>query len=327
VKTTAAKTVAILGTRYGNLAIEQQMLGPLGVQLVESPGQSEAEIVRAAATAHVIVCGGAPKVTAAVIRQLPGLKAIIRAGIGVDTIDLAECSRRGVYVANIPDYCVEEVATHALALILNWERKLPTAQRAIAAGRWDMTALRPLQSPRDRVLGLLGFGRIARALCRMSRVIGFQVWANDPYVDKSRIQKGGAKPVSLNRLVRGADFISLHLPLTAKTRHIMNEARLRQMKATAYLINTARGELIDEKALQHALETGRIAGAGLDVMEHEPPSYDHPLRVLERAVVTPHCAWYTERSQKALREKACAEVIRVLRGGVPKNVVNKPALR
>jgi D-3-phosphoglycerate dehydrogenase len=161
----------------------------------------------------------------------------------------------------------------------------------------------------------------------MSRVIGFQVWANDPYVDKSRIQKGGAKPVSLNRLVRGADFISLHLPLTAKTRHIMNEARLRQMKATAYLINTARGELIDEKALQHALETGRIAGAGLDVMEHEPPPYDHPLRVLERAVVTPHCAWYTERSQKALREKACAEVIRVLRGGVPKNIVNKPALR
>lgn len=326
-KTTTAKTVAILGTRYGNLAIEQQMLRPFGVELVESPGQSETEILRAATGAHIIVCGGAPKITAAVIRQLPRLKAIIRSGIGVDTIDLAECTRRRIYVANIPDYCVEEVATHALTLILNWSRKLPPAQRAIEGGRWDIAALRPLQSPRDQVLGLLGFGRIARALCRLSRAVGFHVWASDPYVDKSRIQKSGAEPVSLKRLVRGADFISLHLPLTAKTRHMINEERLREMKATAILINTARGELIDEKALQHALETGRIGGAGLDVMEHEPPQSDHPLRLLQNAVITPHCAWYTERSQKALREKACAEVIRVLRGGIPKNVVNKAALR
>jgi D-3-phosphoglycerate dehydrogenase len=327
VETPTAKTVAILGTRYGNLAIEERMLRPLGVQLVESPGQSEAEIVRAAAGAQVIVCGGAPKITAAVIRQLPRLKAIIRSGIGVDTIDLAECTRRGVHVANIPDYCIEEVATHALTLILSWSRKLPMAQRTLESGRWDIAALRPLQSSRDQVLGLLGFGRIARALCRMSRAIGFQVWANDPYIDKSRIQKSGAEPVSLKRLVRGADFVSLHLPLTAKTRHIINEERLREMKATAILINTARGELVDEKALQHALQTGRIGGAGLDVMEHEPPQSDHPLRLLQSAVITPHCAWYTERSQKALREKACAEVIRVLRRGVPKNVVNKAALR
>jgi D-3-phosphoglycerate dehydrogenase len=326
VKTTA-KTVAILGTRYANLAIEQQRLGALGVRLVESPAQSEAEIVRAAAGAHVIVCGGAPKITSAVLRQLPDLKAIIRSGIGVDTIDLGACSRRGVCVANVPDYCIEEVATHALTLILNWSRKLPVAQRAIKDGRWDISALRPLQSPRDQILGLLGFGRIARTLCRMSRVIGFQVWAHDPYVDKSRIQKNGAQPVSLAGLIRGADFISLHLPLTPKTRHIINAARLRQMKATAYLINTARGDLIDERALQHALETNQIAGAGLDVMEHEPPQNNRHLGLSERAVVTPHCAWYTERSQRVLREKACAEVIRVLRGGVPKNIVNKPALR
>lgn len=294
---------------------------------MQSPGQSEAEILRAAAGARIIVCGGAPKITAAVIRQLPSLKAVIRSGIGVDTIDLVECSRRGVYVANVPDYCIEEVATHALSLILNWARKLPKAQRATESGRWDIAPLRPLQSPRDQVLGLLGFGRIAQALCRLSRAVGFQVWANDPYIDSSRIQKSGAKPVSLMRLIRGADFVSLHLPLTVKTRHIINEARLRQMKPTAYLINTARGELIDEKALQQALEKGRIAGAALDVMEHEPPEPDHPLRLLDGAVITPHCAWYTERSQKTLREKTCAEVIRVLRGGVPRNIVNKPSLR
>ena len=317
--------MAILGTRYGNLAIEQRMLRPLGVKLVESAGQDDAEIVRAAAAAQVIMCGGAPKITAAVIRQLPNLQAIIRSGIGVDTIDLNECTERGIYVANIPDYCIEEVATHALTLILNASRKLVTARRLIENGGWTISDLRPLHSPRDQVLGLLGFGRIAQALCRMARAIGFQVWSSDPYVAKSRMQKRGAKPVSLIRLVRGADFISLHLPLTAKTRHIIDEARLREMKPTAYLINTARGELIDEQALQHALETGRIGGAALDVLEHEPPSSEHPLR--RSAVITPHCAWYTERSQQALREKACTEVIRVLRGAVPKNVVNKAALR
>ena len=153
------------------------------------------------------------------------------------------------------------------------------------------------------------------------------MWANDPYVEKSRIQKRGAKPVSLKRLVRGADFISLHLPLTPKTRHIIDAEQLKKMKPTTYLVNTARGELIDEKALQAALNRGWLAGAALDVMEKEPPNPDHPLRTMKNLILTPHCAWYTERSQKELRKKACAEVIRVLRGGIPKNLVNKGALR
>jgi D-3-phosphoglycerate dehydrogenase / 2-oxoglutarate reductase len=327
VKRSTRKKVAVLGARYGDLVVERRMLDPLRVDLSESRGATEDEIVAASERAQVILCGGAPKISAAVIRRLPELKAVVRYGIGVDTVDLAECTNRGIYVANVPDYCIDEVATHALTLILSWSRKLPIAQRTIKSGQWDIAALRPLQSPRDQVLGLLGFGRIAQALCRMSRAIGFQVWANDPYVEKSRIQKRGAKPVSLKRLVRGADFISLHLPLTPKTRHIIDAERLREMKATSYLINTARGELVDEKALQHALVEGRIGGAGLDVMEHEPPERDHPLRFLKNVVITPHYAWYTERSQKELREKACAEVIRVLHGGIPKNLVNKAALR
>jgi len=326
VKTTAAKTVAILGTRYNNLATEKQMLGPLGVQLVESPGQSEAEIVRAAAGAQVILCGGAPKITAAVIRRLPELKAIVRAGIGVDSVDLQECTRRGIYVANIPDYCVKEVSTHALTLILAWARKLPVARAITQAGRWEVAPLKPLQSPRDLVLGLMGFGRIAQCLCRMARAIGFQVWASDPYVSKTLVLKKGAQPVTLKRLIRGADFVSLHLPLTAKTRRIISSARLKEMKRTAYLVNTARGELIDELALRDALRARWIAGAALDVMEHEPPASDHPLAEMSNVVITPHCAWYTERSQQELRVKSCLEVIRVLRGRVPTNLVNKAVL-
>jgi D-3-phosphoglycerate dehydrogenase len=327
VKRSTPKKVAVLGARYGDLSVERRALAPLGVDLSESAGRTEEEIIAASEGAEVILCGGAPKITAAVIRQLPELKAVVRYGIGVDTVDLTECTKRGIYVANVPDYCIDEVATHALTLILNWSRKLPIAQQAIKSGAWDIAPLRPLESPRDQVLGLVGFGRIAQALCRMSRAIGFQVWAHDPYVGKSRIQKKGAKPVSLKQLVRGADFISLHLPLTAKTRHIINAQTLRQMKTTSCLINTARGELVDQDALQQALMDGRIGGAGLDVMEHEPPKGDHPLRFSERIVITPHCAWYTNRSQMELRQKACAEVIRVLRGAVPKHLVNKIALR
>jgi D-3-phosphoglycerate dehydrogenase len=323
----ARKKVAVLGARYGDLHIERRVLRPLGVELSESSGTTEDDIIAASEGAQVILCGGAPKINAAVIRRLPELKAVVRYGIGVDAVDLAECTKRGIYVANVPDYCIDEVATHALTLILNWSRKLPIAQQTTKSGKWDIAPLRPLESPRDQVLGLVGFGRIAQALCRMSRAIGFQVWAHDLYLEKSRIQKRGAKSVSLNRLIRGADFISLHLPLTAKTRHIIDAQRLRQMKGTSYLINTARGELVDENALQHALVEGRIGGAALDVMEHEPPGSEHPLRSSERVVITPHCAWYTQRSQKELRQKACAEVIRVLRGGSPKNLVNKGALR
>jgi D-3-phosphoglycerate dehydrogenase len=327
VKRTARKKVAVIGARYGDLTVETRALAPLGVELSESAGRTEEEIIAGSEGAEVILCGGAPKITAAVVRRLPQLKAVVRYGIGVDTVDLAECTKRGIYVANVPDYCIGEVATHALTLILNWSRKLPIAQQTIKSGAWDIASLRPLESPRDQVLGLVGFGRIAQALCRMSRAIGFQVWAHDPYVGKSRIQKKGAKPVSLRQLVRGADFISLHLPLTARTRHIINAQTLREMKATSFLINTARGELVDEEALQDALMDGRIGGAGLDVMEHEPPKSDHPLRFSERVVITPHCAWYTKRSQMELRQKACAEVIRVLRGGVPKHLVNKESLR
>jgi D-3-phosphoglycerate dehydrogenase len=130
----------------------------------------------------------------------------------------------------------------------------------------------------------------------------------------------------LKRLVRGSDFISLHLPLTAKTRHIIDQKMLAEMKPTSYLINTARGELVDGAALSEALKNGAIAGAALDVLEEEPPPLDHPLRSMDNVIITPHCAWYTERSQKVLREKACAEVIRVLRGGIPKNVVNREVL-
>jgi D-3-phosphoglycerate dehydrogenase len=318
--------IAILGARYGNLDVERHLLGRFRVNLLQADGRDEAEIIAASQDASIIVCGGAPEITPSVLRQLPKLTAVVRSGIGVDSIDLAECTRRGIYVANVPDYCVQEVATHAFALILTWARKLPLGRRITKNGQWDIAPLRPLQSPRDQILGLLGFGRIAQALCRMARAVGFQIWVSDPYLAKDRVRKKRAAPVALSRLIAKSDFISLHLPLTPETRHIIDAKRLQSMKPTAYLINTARGELVDENALRHALEKRWIAGAALDVMEREPPQSDHPLRRMRDVIITPHCAWYTERAQQELREKACAEVIRLLRGKAPKNLVNKDIL-
>jgi len=326
VKRSAKKKVAFLGTRYGELAVEHRLLRPFAALLVQAQGQSEAEIINAAHDAQVIVCGGAPKITAAVLRRLPTLKAVVRAGIGIDSIDIEACTRRGIYVVNVPDYCVEEVATHTLTLILSWARKIPASQLITSGGDWNLAPLKPLQSARDLVLGLVGFGRIAQRLCHMARAVGFQVMATDPYVAKSRIHDKGARPVSLNALIRLSDFVTLHLPLSAKTRHIINAERIAKMKRTAYLVNTARGELIDQKALTTALKRGRLAGAALDVMEPEPPTRNHPLRTMENLILTPHCAWYTERSQDELRRRACSEVSRVLRGEVPRNVVNRETM-
>ncbi len=321
------KKVAVLGARYGDLNIEKEMLARLGVRLVEGVGNEEEETLSVCRDAEVILCGGAPKIRASLIRRLPRLKAIVRYGIGIDTIDLDEATRRGVYVVNVPDYCIEEVATHAMTLVLAWARKLPVACRGTTNGRWDIGPLRTLESPRDSILGLIGFGRIAQSVARMARAIGFQVWAADPYVKKHFIQRKGVKPTPLKRLIRSADFISLHLPLNSTTHHLLGAQALRLMKPTAYLINSARGGLVDEKALLQALKERWIGGAALDVMENEPWVVNSLLRGLDNLIVTPHCAWYTERSQKELRRKACAEVIRVLRGVTPKIVVNLEVLR
>ena len=315
-----------MGARFGELNIETEILSPLGVELVEGSGKGEAETLSICKDAQVILCGGSPQIRATLIRGLTRLKAIVRYGIGVDTIDLAEATRRGIYVANVPDYCIEEVAAHTMALILSWVRKLPIAQKSTQDGKWDVTLLKPLQSPKDLTLGLVGFGRIAQTIARMARGIGFQVCAADPYVKKKDMLKKRVQPLPLKRLMGSAHFISLHLPLNPKTYHLIGTEMLRLMKPTAYLVNTARGGLVDEKALKQALQEGWIAGAALDVMEEEPWPPDSPLREVDNLIVTPHAAWYTERAQKNLREKACAEVLRVLGGRVPKNLVNPEVL-
>ena len=316
--------VAVVGARFGDVGIEREVLRGVA-DVVEGPGASPEEFVATAAGAAGVLLGTGARCTAEVLERLPGCRAVVRYGIGVDNVDVAAAARRGIAVANVPDYCVNEVADHTLALILAGTRKLAVGWEAARAGRWGLAALRPLPASRDLSVGLVGFGKIARAVARRVRACGFRLLAADPYVAAEAMRRLGAAKVELPALLESADVVSLHLPLTGETRHLIGLAELRVMKPTALLVNTARGGLVDEAALAAALAEGRLAGAALDVLEEEPPRPDHPLLGLDRVLVTPHAAWFSERAERELRRRAAAEVRRVLRGRPPRHPVGPPA--
>lgn len=306
--------MAVLGTRFGALTIEAEELGPLGVELVQCPGLSNEAILDVAAGAVAILAGSPPRFGREVLARLTGCRAIVRYGVGVETIDLEAAARHGIVVANVPDYCAEEVATHTMALALACDRRLLPAQRLTATGRWELAPLRPLTSTEAQVLGLVGFGRIGQAVARKARAFGFTLLVYDPYAAAATLDAVGAARVELPELLRRSDIVCLHTPLTPTTHHLIDAAALALMKPTASLVNTSRGGLVDETALAAALREGRIAAAALDVLEQEPPPAGHPLLQEERALVTPHMAWYTEQATERMRRLACHEVARVLRG-------------
>ncbi len=314
--------VAVLGARFGALNVEKEELEHLGVRIVASPGVTPEEIVEIAGDATAILAGSGPKFSRAVLAQLPACRAIVRYGVGTETIDMAAATEMGIMVANVPDYCVDEVATHTMALILAGVRKLLDAHRSATAGQWQIAGVRPLFSTENQVLGLVGFGRIGQAVARKAQVFGFQILVFDPYVSVEQAAAGGGTRVELNELLARADVISLHSPLTPGTLHLINAAALQQMKPTAFLVNASRGGLVDEEALLQALNEGQIAGAALDVLENEPAPADHPLFQSERCLVTPHMAWYSEQSIERMRRLASKQVARVLVGRLPTTLVN-----
>ena len=242
-------------------------------------------------------------------------RIIVRYGIGVDNVALEAARRRGIVVANVPDYCVDEVADHALALMLAVLRRVVPAHRVVRDGRWDVTVMAGVRRLRELTLGVVGFGRIGRTVGTKASALGMRVVAYDPWVPAEAIRSAGAQPVSLDELLAQADVVTLHCPLTPETRHLLGAAQLARMKPTAYLVNTSRGELVDADALAEALRSGKLAGAALDVLPQEPPPAGHPLLSLDNVVVTPHVAWYSEDSLVELRTKAAQQVREVLLGG------------
>lgn len=261
-------------------------------------------------------------VTGTEIGQLPSLRVIATPSVGFDHIDLDAATRRGVWVCNVPDYCVEEMADHTLALLLSLVRGVVELDRSVRAGRWSHDAADALRRISDVTLGVIGFGRIGRALASRAQALSMEVVAYDPLVPKSEMTAAGVSPSSLEDLLRRCTAISLHAPLTAETRGLIGPAELALLPEGAYVVNAARAGLVDIDALLHALECGRLGGVALDVLEVEP-SRDSPAPVAARLVVTPHAGWYSERAEKAVFRRAAESVRDALAGRRPEGALNE----
>lgn len=269
----------------------------------------------------MILTTSAP-MTAEVIKQLQRCKMILRYGIGVDTIDLAAAAARRIPVVNIPDYGVNVVADHTVGLLLASVRKIPQVIAHVKQGGWFYPQRGPIMDLQGKVLGLAGFGNIARAVARRMQAFDMKVIAYDPYVPDEAFAERGVEKATREHLLQSSDVLSVHLPLTAQTKHWVNRDALRGMKPHAFLINTSRGGVVHTKALAEALQEGWIAGAGLDVLEEEPISLDHPLIPFPNCLITSHCAAASVESTRRLHEYAGLELARLFRGERPKHIVN-----
>jgi D-3-phosphoglycerate dehydrogenase len=317
--------VAITDYVFPSLEPEQAVLGPLGVELRPQQCRSEEEIIALAQDADAVLNCYA-KMTARVIERLTRCRIIARYGIGVDNVDLVAATKARILVTNVPDYCVDEVSDHALAILLALARRITVADGAVKAGAWDVVAHTGIRRLRGQTLGLLGFGRIAKALASKVQPLGMKVLVYDPYIEPTPISRHGAEAVNLDRLLAEADAVSVHVPLLPETRNIVGQRELARMKPTAFLINTSRGGIVDEQALAAALKEGRLGGAALDVLSVEPPPPDHPLRQAPNTILTPHLAFYSRESVIELQTKAAEEVARALKGEPPRSPVNPEVL-
>ena len=250
-------------------------------------------------------------------------RIIACASTGYDYVDHSSAARRGIWVTNCPGYCTDEVATHTIALMLSQARRLPQLRQLVRANEWDPRPARPIHHPHTQTVGIIGWGRIGRAVSVKALALGFKVIVNDPYVDPKQMLDAGVTPADKETLMQGSDYVSLHTPLTAETQHMIEARLLALMRPSAYLINTARGLLIDEEALLDVVQNGKIAGAALDVLASEPPSPDHPFLQDDRFFITPHSAWCSEESDAAVWEWAAGNVASALRNERPPHAVNQ----
>jgi D-3-phosphoglycerate dehydrogenase len=319
-----AGTVVVTDNDHGTMAPEAQVLDGAGVTWRLEQCRTAAEVAERARDAAVLVNQYAP-ITAEVLDALPDLRLVVRYGVGVDNVDVAAAAQRGVWVANVPDYGTQEVADHAVALALTLLRGIPALSASVRGGEWEYRVARPLRRLSELRFGVIGCGAIGSVAGQRAAAFGMDVVGVD--VDENRPRPGSViRPVGLDELVTTSDVVSLHLGLTERTHHLVDEAFLRRTKQGVVLVNTARGGLVDSAALLAALEDGRVAGAGLDVLETEPPDAvgrrlaEHP-----RVVLTPHAAWYSEESFVALKTEVAREALRVLGGEPPRSPVNTPA--
>jgi D-3-phosphoglycerate dehydrogenase len=313
--------VCITDYGFANVEAERRLVEAAGGELRTGQCKTPAEVLALCAEADVVIAQWAP-LNAEVIAGLKNCRGLVRYGIGVDTIDLQAAAAAGIPVANVPDYCIDEVADHTLALALSLGRQLDATDSRVRGGEWSITPpSKTMPALRKMTFATAGFGRIARAVLSRASVFGCRLAAYDPFVPSEVFEKAGVARLGVDELFAEADILSLNLPLTKDTRHFANAARLDRMKPHAVLVNTARGGLIDTHALAAALEKGRPFVAGLDVFEAEPLEADHPLRKAPNTLLTSHTAWFSADSVGELQRLAAEEAARRLRGEDFKNPV------
>jgi D-3-phosphoglycerate dehydrogenase len=300
---------------------ELEVLGKLNCEIVPAVCRSEDETIAACRDAHAVL-DAAAKISRQVIAELKDTLIICRYGVGLDTVDIPAATEHGIAVANVPDFCFDEVADTAMSLILSVPRKVHLLNAAVHKGIWNKDAARPIHKFRGATLGIFAFGNIARNVCRKAAAFGFRVIACDPYVAAESVQEYPVTLVDFDTLLRESDLLTVHAPLTDETRHAFNEGAFRKMKPSACFFNLGRGPIHDQKALCRALTEGWIAGAGLDVLEKEPPDPADPILKLDNVVFTPHYASYTEEAYQELQRKTGENAASALRGEFPRYLVN-----
>lgn len=295
-------------------SVIEQTLGDAGLRAERAPASDPDSLGRAGATATGLVVQWA-SITGDVMDRMPNLRVISRVGIGYDMVDVEAATARGIAVANTPTYCIEEVAAHTVAMILTQARGLPAYDRAVRAGSWTAVDAHPMAvRPSRTTVSVIGFGRIGSLVARGIRALGFQVLVADPYADPDLVRDAGCEPVDVSEAIARADLLTLHVPLTEATEHLVDDAAIATMKPNAVIVNTCRGALVDEAALAAALREGRLGAAALDVFDGEPLAEDSPLRDLDNVLLTPHAAWFSPEALEDLPVHAAENIIRFLDG-------------
>jgi len=316
------KKVYVTDYEYASLQEEETELAKYGIGLVPKQCRTEDEVIRECSEAAGLLDQYAP-ITRRVMENLPNLKVVARYGVGVNTIDLDAATDHGVCVLNVPDYCMDEVSNQAIALMMACQRKLAVLNDQVQQGGWDYKIAKPIYRMTGQTLGLLGFGRIPRMVAEKAKAFGLKLAVYDPYLKPEEVAQHGAKLLSLEEVLKTADIISVHVPLTKETENLISSKEFALMKKNAILINTSRGPLVDENALYEAITAKQIAGAGIDVTVQEPLEAGSRLRGLPNVIITPHVAWYSEESELELKRKAAHGAAEVISGYDVPNIVNR----
>ena len=319
-------TVLMTDYAWPSVDPERKVLSEIGAELIVAETGAEDELVSLAPQADgILTCW--EQTTTAVIRAAEHCQVIGRCGIGLDNIDVETATELGIVVTNVPAYCIDEVSDHAMALLLACARKIAIFDRAVKRRNWDRDVGPPVYRISGKTLGIIGFGKIGKAIAPKAKAFGLDVIVYSPSLSPHIAKSCEVQKVELPEMLTRADFITIHAPLNSATENLLGEREFRQMKETAYVINTSRGGIIDTAALHKAVKEGWIAGAGLDVLAEEPPAPKEPLIELDNCVITPHAAFASEESTYDLEVSAARAVADVLIGKMPESVVNREVLR